>query len=131
MEPNPAEVHVPGDWTGTVVCQANAAYFQKVTVTIVGVAEPIVFQGTGEGVAMTLPNGETGYQFGTRQARNASCLFEFSPEGQNGRFALASVLAPTYVRTSIGMWIQVQSEDSVDNDYNDSVLAFAPTQGNG
>jgi hypothetical protein len=29
------------------------------------------------------------------------------------------------------LWIQVQSEDSVDNDYNDSVLAFMPTHGNG
>jgi hypothetical protein len=80
---------------------------------------------------MTLSNGETSYSFATRQARTVSCLFEFSPEGQNGRFALASVLAPTYVRTPSGVWIQVQSEDSVDNDYNDSVLAFMPTQGNG
>lgn len=130
MGPNPVQVNVPGDWTGNIVCQANASYFQKVTLTLPGEPEPIIFQGAGEGVPMTLPNGATSYHFATRQARTFSCLFEFSPEGRNGKFALASVLTPTYVETPGGVWIQVQSEDSVDNDYNDSVLAFMPLHGN-
>jgi hypothetical protein len=71
VEPNPVTVRVGELWTGSIQCQSNASYYQRVTI--------------------------------------------------------ASVLAPTYIETPSGMFIQVQSEDSVDNDYNDSVLAFVPT----
>lgn len=126
MEPNPVTVRVAELWTGSIQCQSNASYYQRVTLTIAG--EQVVFGGTGEGTPMTLPDGNTSISLGsTRGDRHVPCLFEFSPNGPGGPFSNSSVLAPTYIETPSGMFIQVQSEDSVDNDYNDSVLAFVPT----
>jgi hypothetical protein len=125
MEPNPVEVRVPEPWDGVVQCQANASYYQRVTLTING--QQVAFGGTGEGQPMSLPDGRTTYPLGsTRGDQRIPCLFEFSPSGPNGPFSDAAVLAPTYVETPNGIFIQVQSEDSVDNDYNDSVLTFVP-----
>jgi hypothetical protein len=126
MDPNPVEVRIAETWDGVIQCQANASYYQRVTLTIYG--ELVEFGGTGEGKPMSLPDGRTTYPLGsTRGDQRIPCLFEFSPSGPNGPFSEAAVLAPTYVETSSGIFIQVQSEDSVDNDYNDSVLTFVPT----
>lgn len=129
MEPNPVSIQVEDLWNGEIKCQANASFFQRVTVVLTATkfSEKLVFSGTGEKQAMTLPNGAISYPLGpNRGGYRASCLFEFSPFGSGGPFQNASVLAPTEIETPIGMFIQIQSEDSVDNDYNDSVLAFVP-----
>lgn len=125
MEPNPVEVRVSEPWGGVIQCQANASYYQRVTLTING--KRVVFGGTGEEQPMSLPDGGTTYPLGsTGEGQHIPCLFEFSPLGPGGPFSDAAVLAPTYVETHSGLFIQVQSEDSVDNDYNDSVLTFVP-----
>jgi len=125
MEPNPVEVRVPEPWDGVVQCQANASYYQRVTLTING--KRVGFGGTGEGQPMSLPDGRTTYPLGsTRGDQHIPCLFEFSPSGPGGPFSDAAVLAPTYVETSSGIFIQVRSEDGGDSDYNDSVLTFVP-----
>jgi hypothetical protein len=127
MESNPVEVRAPETWDGVIQCQANASYYQRVTLTING--QRFGFGGVGEGQPMSLPDGRTTIPLiGNRRDHRISCHFEFSPSGPEGPFAEASVLAPTYVDTPGGMFIQVQSEDSVDNDYNDSVLTFVPNR---
>jgi len=124
MATNPVNLQIPANSQGVANCVANAAYFQRVTLTWDG--NTAVFSGSGEGVAMTLPSGETTLQFTPDSAaRTVSATFEYSSSGSGGPFSAAAVRDPVVTNKGGFNVIEVTSEDSTDNDNNDSYLTIA------
>jgi hypothetical protein len=94
--------------------------------TVLGSATAIVFQGSGEGVPMKLQDGSTSFAVPpTKQNYSINALFEFSQNGPSGPFSPSKVKDPIPQENDGFVQISVQSEDSSDNDYNDSVLMIA------
>lgn len=128
MSTNPATIPISGDSTGSISCQANAAYYQRVTLTwtILRSTTTVVFTGSGEGVAMKTAQGQTSYELPpTRQGYGITALFEFSPSGAGGPFQKALALrGPTTSNSGGSTTVVTSSEDKNDGDYNDSVLTI-------
>ena len=94
MATNPVPIPISGNASGGIICNAHAAYYQKVTLswTILGSTTTVVFSGSGEGVSMTTPDGSTAYDLPpTRQGYSISAKFEYSPNGSSGPFYEAVV----------------------------------------
>lgn len=126
MSSNPVIIPISGDSTGSITCQANAAYYQRVTLTwtILRSTTKVVFSGSGEGVAMKTAQGQTTYNLPpTRQGYGISALFEFSPSGAGGPFQKAlAIKGPTTSSSGGTTTVVTSSEDKNDGDYNDSIL---------
>lgn len=125
MASNPVSIPISGDSSGLIVCNAHAAYFQRVSLTwsISGSQTTVVFSGSGEGVSMKTQNGSTSAELpATRQGYSISALFEYSTSGSNGPFYQAVVNDPTTISADGTTIITVTSEDSNDQDNNDSYL---------
>jgi hypothetical protein len=124
MAANPVALQIPAGSQGTINCLANATFFQRVTLTWSGQA--VVFSGTGEGKAMTLPNGDSMYTLPPSvTALTIAATFEYSSVGASGPFQKATVRDPVVEDKGGFHVIQVTSEDSTDNDWNDSYLTIA------
>ena len=125
MATNPVSIPIKGDSSGLIICNAHAAYYQRVTLTwsILGSQTTVIFSGSGEGAPMKTQNGLTSYDLPpTRQGYAISALFEYSPSGPNGPFNNASVKDPIISSGGGSTIITVTSEDSNDQDNNDSYL---------
>jgi hypothetical protein len=120
---NPVQIQLNPFAQGFITCNAHAAYFQRVTLTWNGGG--VVFQGTGENVAMTDPAGEDLYTLpASAEPMTISAKFEYSTTGPNGTFSLAQVEQPVIHKGRSATIIDVTSEDSKDNDDNDSILSL-------
>ena len=115
--PNPYTTRIPSDTGYTFSFVSNAAYFQRATVSINGQVSA-VFTGQGEAVPMTQQGGAASYGGATRQAMNASILFEYSTDGSN---YAPSTVAQVWNSASL---VLVGTEDSTDNDNNDTVMTL-------
>ena len=124
---NPVPIHINGDSSGAIVCNAHAAYFQRVTLTwtVLRSTITVVFSGAGEGTKMTTQDGETAYNIITKQGITINALFEYSTTGPNGPFYRASVNQPIVNAIDNLTIISVTSEDANDNDNNDSYLIIS------
>lgn len=123
MATNPVSVTIPKDAMVTLTAVANAGWYQRVTLTWPG--NTVVFQGSGEGVAMTMPNGQDVMDVGPAvQPYQISALFEFSSSGPNGPFSRARVQNPVILSKGPFTINQITSEDSNDNDNNDTYLTI-------
>ena len=121
---NPVSIPIPASSQGVINCVANAAYYQRVTLT--WGSTTVVFAGTGEGTPMTTADGETTAQIPpTPDAFNIQALFEFSTNGSSGPFSPATVREPVISNKGGFNVAEVMSEDSTDNDNNDSYLTVA------
>lgn len=121
---NTASIPVLANSQVAVNCIAHAGFMQRVTLTGPGLS--LVFQGQGEGVAMTLSNGETSYLI----PQNASdytifANFEFSPIPPYDNYLPANAVGkPIVTGNPPFVTVAVTSEDSSDNDQNDSYLSL-------
>lgn len=121
MATNPVSINIPKDAMVTLTAVANAGWYQRVTLTWPG--NTVVFQGTGEGVAMTTPDGQDVRDVGPAlQPYQISALFEFSQNGPSGPFSRARVQNPVILTKDPFKITQVTSEDGADNDNNDTYL---------
>jgi len=128
MGTNPANIQIIQSAGGLISCISNAAYYQRVTLswTILGSTTTVVFSGSGEDVPMKTSNGATSVSLpAARQNFNISALFEFSTAGPNGPFQQAAVKDPVVTQSGSMTLIQVVSEDSTDQDFNDSYLTIS------
>ncbi|AUP78226.1 hypothetical protein [Flavivirga eckloniae] len=128
MATNPVSVTFGSDSTGLIVCNAHAAYYQRVTLTwkVLQSETTVIFSGSGEGVPMKTQDGSTSYEIGaTRQALHISALFEYSTSGPNGPFVKAVVNDPIISSAGGTTIVTVTSEDSNDKDNNDSYLIIS------
>jgi len=110
---------IPSDSSFQFSCVANAASYQRVTISQNG-APVATFGGVGEGVQMAQAGGATTYSGATRQAAQFSLLFQHSRSGPSGPF-LDSVVT---VDTTAGIVTTIATEDSIDRDSNDTVLTL-------
>lgn len=123
MATNPVQIQLNPFAQGFISCNSHAGYFQRVTLTWNGGG--VVFQGTGEDVAMTDSSGDTLYTLpASAVPMTVSAKFEYSTSGPNGPFSLAQVEQPVIHKGQTAMIIDVTSEDSTDNDDNDSFLSL-------
>ena len=121
MATNLVQLSIPASSQGVANCVSNASYFQKVTLT--WGSTTAVFTGTGEGQPMTTSDGSQSVQIPPDEAaRTISVQFEFSPNGSGGPFSMAVVKDPIVTNKGGFNVIEVTSEDSSDNDFNDSYL---------
>jgi len=121
MATNPVNIHIGPNSQGFMNCVSNAAYFQRVNVSVFGTV--VSFQGTGEGQAMTTGDGGTSYELPTRpEAYDITASFEFSTDGPQGHFQSSSVKDPIVTSQGGFTMTEITAEDSVDNDNNDSYL---------
>jgi hypothetical protein len=118
--PNPYVMAIRPDSSYSFSAVSNASYHQRATVSIGG-QTAAVFSGQGEGVPMTLPGGQTVYSGATRQARQASVLFEYSTDGVNFEPSVVAMVTNTPTTVIVG------TEDSNDGDDNDTVLTLQIT----
>ena len=121
---NPAQITVESGITIHIVCVAHAAFYQQVILSWnQDMSNPIgTFSGTGEGVGMTLANGNQLLSTLTGSNSTLFAQFNFSTAGSQGPFQKASVCAPTILGG--GLVTQVTSEDYLDSDDNDSYLTI-------
>ncbi len=127
MASNPVSLPIPGETTGTITAAANASNYQVVTLSwqISEQSYSVQFTGSGENVQMTTPWGETSYILPTaKQGYQISAYFQYSTTGPNGQLYEASVSDPITTQSDGTTTIQVTSEDSTDNDYNDTYLTI-------
>jgi len=120
---NPVQIQLKPCTQLLITCDSHAAYFQRVKLTWNGGG--VVFQGSGEGVAMATPSGQTLYQLPGSVPMTVTAQFEYSPTGPGGPFKLAQVVEqPVTHMGQKTMIIDVTSEDSIDKDDNDSYLSL-------
>ena len=127
MASNPVSVPMNQTQSGQISCQANAAYYQRVTLewNVLHDTNIVIFTGTGEGVPMQTDGGATQYNLApTRQGYSINAFFEYSPNGPAGPFYEAVVQDPIITPSGNSTKITITSEDSNDNDNNDSVLTI-------
>lgn len=123
MASNPVSISIPANTQGAITCLANAAYYQRVTLAWGN--NSVVFGGTGEGQPMVTQDGQnTCLLAATDQEYQITATFEYSSNGPGGPFRMAHVHDPVISSKGIFTVIEVTSEDSTDNDYNDSYLTF-------
>lgn len=120
MATNPVSLSIPANGRGNISAVCNAAWYQRLTLTWAGGAA--VFQGTGEGVAMTTAAGESAIPL--PQAAEVTAKFESSRPGSSGTLVLAAVQNPIVTTQGAFTLVQVKSEDSTDNDFNDTFLTI-------
>lgn len=118
--PNPYTARIQGDSNYSFSFVSQAQYFQRATVSVGQVS--IVFNGQGEGVAMTQQDGSTSYRGTTKQPMSASVLFEYS---QDGATYILSTVAQVWNTSTL---VMVGTEDATDDDNNDTemTLTIAP-----
>jgi hypothetical protein len=123
MASNPANLSIPAGSQGAITCLANAAYYQRVTLS--WGSTTVIFSGTGEGIAMTTSTGDQLFLIPpNKDALSISATFEYSTTGKNGTYGKASVNTPIISDKGGFHVIEVTSEDSTDNDNNDSYLTI-------
>jgi hypothetical protein len=120
--PNPISVTVASDSNFQFSCVANAAFYQRLTISQNGKAVA-TFSGSGEGVQMKQSGGSTTYSGATRQSAQFSLLFQYSTTGPNGQFQNSTVTADTIA----GIVTTITTEDSIDHDDNDTVMTLVVT----
>ncbi|MBI5423842.1 MAG: hypothetical protein HZA32_07125 [Opitutae bacterium] len=112
---------VPSNKDIHFACQAHAAYYQQVTISLNG--QTVVFQGSGEGVPMQTTAGQLTATINSGSATSLQVTFQYSRNGAKGPFTLARVQAPTVTPGPVAL-VQITSEDSTDKDDNDSYLSI-------
>jgi hypothetical protein len=121
MAPNPVSVTL-NEWSDIYIsCVANAAYTQRVTVSVPGLG-PATFQGTGENVILLLADGtgDTYWIKATPEMRMCSILFEYSIGG--GPFLSSTVQDPLMTGKDLVPVTTIMSEDGADTAQNVSIL---------
>ena len=121
MPSNPANFTIAANSKGIINAVSNAAWYQRVSLT--WGQNSAVLQGTGEGVAMKTPSGDTAINFPqSDQGYQLTALFEFSRSGPSGPFERARLQDPIVTQNGPFTITQFKSEDSTDNDFNDTYL---------
>ncbi|KAB8078434.1 hypothetical protein BDV29DRAFT_2815 [Aspergillus leporis] len=127
---SPVVVSIPGNARISITGRTNADFYQKVILKEVEKDE-YIFEGTGEGKAMTLAGGAESLSFDSTDKsalRTWTVDFQNSTTGPSGAFRASKVLRPIYktvyddkfkVRS---MEWEISSEDNEDDDYNDAVI---------
>lgn len=125
---NPASISVEANSSLHIFSVAHAAFYQQVILSFdSNMSNPIAtFMGSGEGVPMTLPNGEKFITIATGSNTALYAQFNYSTSGSEGTFVPAVVVcAPIVVGQAPGpVMISVTSEDYTDNDDNDTYLTI-------
>ncbi|KIM92812.1 hypothetical protein OIDMADRAFT_36308 [Oidiodendron maius Zn] len=124
-QPNKVTYPLPANSEINISCEANAAYLQRVTVTIPGDAtSPYSFEGVGEPGDMTLVNRVDAIELASSDTeRPAIFTFEFDSSGTGTQFQPSPTVLQPYVKaTPWGSLITIASEDGVDADNNDSIV---------
>ncbi|CAN6673910.1 hypothetical protein TRVA0_049S00980 [Trichomonascus vanleenenianus] len=120
VAPNPVTVTIPPNTQGQIYAISNASWTQRATITgdVTG-----QFIGTGENVPMKLGDGTDAIEFGVSpRARTVTIRFEYS--NSPSRWNLARVQAPVIISKGFFTINQIESEDSPDNDWNDTILTM-------
>ncbi|KAK1143435.1 hypothetical protein N8T08_006763 [Aspergillus melleus] len=129
----PVMVTIPADAKIGITGRTNADYHQKVTVKDVTGTAQYVFQGSGEGQALTLHGGSDNSRVSLEpitggRVRTLAINFEHSSEGPSGTFTDSLALNPTIQTVHDAsnnvknMYWEIASEDNVDMDYNDAII---------
>ena len=123
MSENPVQFIIPANSQGSISCMSNAAYMQRVTVTIND--DIYIFIGTGEGEPMKLDSGDGIIIISPQNTfQTASVLFEYSSSPPYTEFFQASMVKDESIVDKYPFtMINITSEDSGDNDNNDSYLS--------
>jgi len=128
--PNPYPVTLAGRNSFRFSAVANASYFQRVTMSFSGGDDDagVVFNGRGEGVAMTTADGKTSYLI-PQVTTQVTCtlLFQYSTDGT--KFVNANVVSVSNSGTSPDpQTLTIGTEDAQDGDNNDTLLTLVTTQ---
>ncbi|KAJ5661910.1 uncharacterized protein N7477_009526 [Penicillium maclennaniae] len=120
--PNPFPYTLPIGASINISCEANAAWQQRVTVTIPGDARsPYHFTGSGEPGDMILDNGRDAIELGPLTTpKTITFYYEFNSGG--GFQPAARVVAPVVKRLPWGQFVTIAGEDGADSDENDSII---------
>ncbi|KFY95491.1 hypothetical protein V500_02758 [Pseudogymnoascus sp. VKM F-4518 (FW-2643)] len=123
--PNPIIYALPAHSSINISCEANAAWLQRITVTIPSDPKsPYQFTGVGEPGDMRLASGADSIELTPApNERPATFFYEFDATGSRGHFQPALRIVEPYVKTlRWGQFITIASEDGGDQDSNDSIV---------
>ena len=116
--PNPYTTTIRGDSNYVFTATSNAMYFQRAIVSL-NEQRAAVFDGRGEGVPMTIQDGQQTECTGSvRGTTRVSILFQYSKDGKRYEDAVVAEALTNGTMTMIG------TEDSNDGDNNDTVLTL-------
>lgn len=116
---NPTNLVLPKNAEIQLSCLSNAAYTQRVALTVQDEPAPILFSGSGENFPMTA-NGKNYYNLSpSSKDRTLVAVFSFV---QSASTRASKVQPPVEVGDARIRITSVSSEDGVDVDKNDSVL---------
>ena len=125
---NPVSISVEASSSLHIFSVAHAAFYQQVILSFNSdMSNPVAtFTGSGEGVPMTLSNGDTFITIATRNNTALYAQFNYSASGPGGPFVPAvAVCAPVVIgQAPSPVMISVTSEDHTDNDDNDTYLTI-------
>lgn len=108
---------------GSIICMSNAAFYQRVTISLPD--DTLVFKGSGEQVMMTMPDGKTNYiigKFGTDIS--VTLTFEYSQQGSEGPFYPVNQTRASQNDGPIHFVYLISTEDATDNDFNDTFVSI-------
>ncbi|KAE8362925.1 hypothetical protein BDV27DRAFT_13042 [Aspergillus caelatus] len=129
----PVIISIPKNAKVHIVGEANADFRQRVTVEEIGKGK-YIFEGSGEGKAMTLAGGKESVDLEAIEDpgfRTWRFDFENSISGAENSFRTSKVLRPVYntvydadYKVQKMEW-KIASEDNIDDDYNDAIITVS------
>ncbi|KAE8156898.1 hypothetical protein BDV40DRAFT_65087 [Aspergillus tamarii] len=131
----PVVISIPENAKVHIVGETNADFRQRVTVEEIGEGKgKYIFEGSGEGKAMTLAGGKESVDLDAITGpgfRTWKFNFQNSISGAEDTFRRSKVLRPVYntvydadYKVRKMEW-KIASEDNVDDDYNDAVITVS------